>query len=409
LAILRLDDEVADRGLHVLDDLESLLALDVDNLHRSSATAFDASSMGKPVVLMGAGGLGLRALRGMRDYGAEPLAFCDNGEARQGSTLEGIPVLSPHEAAEQFGQSAAFVVTIWGANRPHRFGQSRQQLRALGCDVVLPFPPLFWKYPRKTLPFYLQDEPHHVLEQAESVRSAFDLWEDKASRREYVAQVRFRLLADFDGLPGPVSHSQYFPDDLYAWDPEAWILDGGAFDGDTIARLVERHGSAFHQVLACEPDPDNFQRLEARVAALDSTLRSRIHCRQVALASTPGTLHLQASGSASSSTQPEAGPGTVVVEAQTIDALVGPVAPTLLKLDIEGAEPDALMGAQKVIRDHGPILALCVYHQQDHLWKIPLMVRQWRDDYAFFLRPHNEEGWDLVCYAVPRSRLLDRG
>ena len=39
------------------------------------------------------------------------------------------------------------------------------------------------------------------------------------------------------------------------------------------------------------------------------------------------------------------------------------------------------------------------------LWKIPLLLREWRNDYALFLRPHNEEGWDLVCYAVPRERL----
>jgi hypothetical protein len=52
---------------------------------------------------------------------------------------------------------------------------------------------------------------------------------------------------------------------------------------------------------------------------------------------------------------------------------------------------------------------VCVYHLQNHLWKIPLMLREWRDDYAFFLRPHNEEGWDLVCYAVPRERLTWTG
>ena len=50
------------------------------------------------------------------------------------------------------------------------------------------------------------------------------------------------------------------------------------------------------------------------------------------------------------------------------------------------------------------MLAICVYHKQDHLWRIPLLLREWHE-YAFFLRPHNEEGWDLVCYAVPRARL----
>jgi hypothetical protein len=33
------------------------------------------------------------------------------------------------------------------------------------------------------------------------------------------------------------------------------------------------------------------------------------------------------------------------------------------------------------------------------------MLARWRPDYSFSLRPHNEEGWDLVCYAVPRGRL----
>jgi hypothetical protein len=51
------------------------------------------------------------------------------------------------------------------------------------------------------------------------------------------------------------------------------------------------------------------------------------------------------------------------------------------------------------------VIAVCVYHTQDHLWRIPLLLKSWRDDYALFLRPHNEEGWDLVCYAVPRARL----
>ena len=98
---------------------------------------------------MGAGGLGRRALAGLRRHGVEPLAFADNGIERQGTTLDGVPVLSPEAAAREFGRRAVFVVTIWGANRPHRFAHSREQLRALGCDVVCSFPPLFWKYPSR--------------------------------------------------------------------------------------------------------------------------------------------------------------------------------------------------------------------------------------------------------------------
>jgi hypothetical protein len=49
-----------------------------------------------------------------------------------------------------------------------------------------------------------------------------------------------------------------------------------------------------------------------------------------------------------------------------------------------------------------------VYHLQDHLWTLPLLVDSMVDDYSYFLRPYNEEGWDLVCYAVPSNRVLDR-
>lgn len=354
---------------------------------------------------MGAGGLGRRTLSGLRTVGIVPLAFVDNAPARQGTTLDGVRVLSPADAAREFGRHAAFVVTIWGAGSPHRFADSRAQLTALGCDVVVRFPILYWAHPDALLPFYLQDEPYRVLDQADHVRRAFALWEDDASRAEYVAQVAFRLEADFDGLSHPVAHPQYFPDDLYDWNPREWIVDGGAYDGDSIATLVRLHGDAFARVLALEPDPANFAKLRAKVGALPISIRTRIDCRQVALASQPGTLHLDATGTAASTTSTTNTLGSVAVAAERLDTMLGADFPTFIKLDIEGAEPDALLGARETIRAHGPVVAVCVYHRQDHLWRIPLMLREWRSDYAFFLRPHNEEGWDLVCYAVPRARL----
>ena len=390
--------------------LDALLQGDPRALEAEERGALDARAQGRAdaIVLMGAGGLGRRALAGLRKHGVEPLAFADNSVARQGTLVDGVRVFSPAGAAREFGACAVFVVTIWGANSPHRFAHSRDQLAALGADVVIPFPILFWKYPEATLPHYAMDLPHRVLTDATGVRRAFDLWENDASRAEYVAQVRLRLLADFDGLPRPVRHAQYFPGDLYAWRDDEWIVDGGAYDGDTIRALTALHGERFGHLLALEPDPANFAKLAALVASLRATARAKIDCRQLALASVPETLHLDATGTASSATSASAAPGTIAVPAEPLDAILAGAAPTFLKLDIEGAEPEALLGARAAICAHGPVIAVCVYHRQDHLWSIPLMLREWRDDYAFFLRPHNEEGWDLVCYAVPRARLIWR-
>jgi hypothetical protein len=73
-------------------------------------------------------------------------------------------------------------------------------------------------------------------------------------------------------------------------------------------------------------------------------------------------------------------------------------------MDIEGAEPDALRGAATLIREKSPLLAISCYHQQDHLWSIPLLIQSLNPDYRFYLRPHDLEGWDLVCYAIPNQR-----
>jgi hypothetical protein len=75
-------------------------------------------------------------------------------------------------------------------------------------------------------------------------------------------------------------------------------------------------------------------------------------------------------------------------------------------MDIEGGEIEALQGAAGVLREHCPLLAISVYHCQDHLWRIPLLIKSLQDRYHFFLRPHDEELWDLVCYAVPEQRMV---
>jgi hypothetical protein len=80
-------------------------------------------------------------------------------------------------------------------------------------------------------------------------------------------------------------------------------------------------------------------------------------------------------------------------------------APTLIKMDIEGAEMDALQGARQFIRIHRPALALSAYHTPAHLWEIPLWVAQFAIEnglhYTYYLRSHAYNCFETVFYAVP--------
>ena len=105
-------------------------------------TAFDRLAGSRAIILCGAGGMGRRALASLRKFGVEPLAFTDNNASLWGKTVEGVPVLSPQDAASRYGATAAFVVVTWSGLGHDRMDQRIAFLRNLGCDVVTSFGPL---------------------------------------------------------------------------------------------------------------------------------------------------------------------------------------------------------------------------------------------------------------------------
>ncbi len=94
--------------------------------------------------------------------------------------------------------------------------------------------------------------------------------------------------------------------------------------------------------------------------------------------------------------------GTIEVECVRIDDKFYNEEPTYLKFDIEGAELDALSGAEKTIESYKPKLAVCIYHLPDDLWNIPLYLKRKYPFYKFYARTHQFDGLDFVLYAIPQ-------
>jgi FkbM family methyltransferase len=276
-----------------------------------------------------------------------------------------------------------------------------RQLASIGCENAVPFGPMCWQYPDRVLPHYAVDLPHKVVRQSQAVLDAFDLWADAGSRMEYLAQVRWRMFFDFSGLSAPSRETIYFPPDLIRLQPDEVFVDCGAFDGDTLRQFLSVTKETYRSTVAFEPDPKNFAKLAESRAALPESLSGRVTVERRAVSGEVGLVHFSADGSPSS----HVGEGDVVVDAVTLDTYLGNLQATFIKMDIEGAELDALRGARRQIQDSAPILAISCYHRQDHLWRIPLLIHSINSEYSFYLRPHDLDVWDLVCYAIPRARL----
>ena len=386
-----------------VEQLEELLGESVAHAREREAHALDAAiGAVTPVVVFGAGGLGRKIARVLGDHGRSPLAFADNNAQLWGRQVDGISVLSPSEAAQRWGDTAAFLLAIWHPRSRSAVLEVQSQLRGLGVRQTVPFPLVFWKYPERLLPYFFWELPSKLLAEADAMRTTFSLFEDETSRTTFLSQLRLRLRADFDGLPAPSDGLQYFPDGLFSALENEYFIDCGAYDGDSVRDFLRRTGGRFGRIAAFEPDPANFVRLRQMVE--DSTeLRGRTRVFPLAVDRESGVVRFAATGGANAAITET---GEVVVECKPLDEVLAGEEPSFVKMDIEGAERGALHGASRLIRQHHPVLAICAYHRPDDLWEIPRLLSEMEPDSRLTLRPHCADGLDLVCYAVPPARWL---
>lgn len=354
----------------------------------------------KRLVLFGTGQFGQWVLGRLRKAGVEPCCFCDNNPARWGSVLHGVAVLSPADAVQRFGQTAAFAVTIYNGSA------ARKQLREMGCRQVLPAPLLFWKYPGEFMPDLGIDAPERLVEGEEQIRECFVLLADERSRQELCDQMEWRYWMRPEYLPLPENHGElYFPSDLVADTDEEVQVDCGAFDGDSIRSFVRR-GKSFRHLYALEPDAANLAGLAASLKGLPDGLREKVTVWPYAVGDKDETVRFVESHDVSSKVS-SSGEGTAI-ESRKLDSLPWSFRPTYIKMDIEGSEPNALAGGAELLKREMPVLAICLYHRTEHLWQIPSLIHALAPGYSLYLRRYAEDCWEQVCYAVPPSRTKAR-
>ncbi len=382
-----------------LDDVLSESVAQVKRRERTQLDQLLAARQGE-CVLFGAGSVGHRALQGLRSAGIQPRAFSDNNPLLWGTQIDGLPVLAPELAARRFGADAHFFITI--RNEAHCYRDTLQQLQRAGCHSISSAEPIAWRFPELFPTFLLYDLPHKLYEQAEQVRSAATVWADEPSREEYAAQVRLRALGDPSALGRFSGQESYILDGVFDIEPDDAFVDCGAFDGDTIRTLIAGR-RPLGRIEAVEADSYSFARLAGTVAELDAHTRQRIRLHNCAVGSQLGPVRFADSGKVDSRVSPD---GEMIVDMVPIDVMFHTKRVSIIKMDIEGGEFDALMGAANVIQRDRPILAVCVYHLQQDLWRLPLLMRSLNPDYQMYLKSYRGDGIQTVAYAVPPERVL---
>jgi len=177
------------------------------------------------------------------------------------------------------------------------------------------------------------------------------------------------------------------------------VLDCGACIGDITALFAGLVGVQ-GQVHAFDPVPLHVRFCQLQ-ASLNPSLAHMIHVNELAVSNSSRVVH------GTTKQVDEISPGGLAVDSfacTSLDEYAGKRLDRVdyIKMDIEGAEPEAIDGAARVIREFSPRLAISAYHQPHHLWQIPLKLKEINPGYDLYFGHHSPVFWESVFYAVQR-------
>ncbi len=169
----------------------------------------------------------------------------------------------------------------------------------------------------------------------------------------------------------------YYDLDVLKCGEEDVLVDLGAYTGDSVFGYMRAYGS-YKRIYAYEMTPSTYETLEGNLSRFPNVV-----LRQKGVGKKSGVMYTSDVKNGAGNKLSEK--GDTAVEVVTLDEdIKEPV--TVVKMDIEGAEADALLGAEKHIRADRPRLLVSVYHKPGDIFKIPRLIDGIRQDYKLYLR-----------------------
>lgn len=223
-----------------------------------------------------------------------------------------------------------------------------------------------------------------------------NMLEDDFSRLTMERILQYRKTGDAKLLKEIVVGPQYFMKDIFLPVKDEVFIDGGAFVGDTIeSYLKDFAGGGYKKIYAWEPDKANLKALKEHTEKLEN-----IVIIPYGLWEEKTVLSFESVGKATSRVVESQSIEVQKIAVDSIDNLCADDKVTFIKMDIEGSEQAALRGAVNVIKRDKPRLAICIYHSNEDLYKIPLWIKETVPEYKLFVRQHRYNIYDTVVYAT---------
>ncbi len=343
----------------------------------------------KPIAVYGMGDGAEKILRVCDEKGIRVDSIFASDEYVRGHSFMGYRVKRLDEVTAEYGDIVIVVAfAVHDEGMLSRLNELDSRYELYAPDVPVAGGGLF--------------DEEYVRNNALDLETAYHLWEDDLSRQVFLDLVRFKVSGRLQYLRSTQSPKEDALLQIIRPHARERYVDLGAYDGDTIRELLRYTGGAFEQITAFEPDAKNLKKLRDKLSAsLQPHMLPRVQAHNLLAHSAKATLTFAARAGRNSALAKKGEAKTKELAADSVDNMLAGCPATLIKLDVEGAEHNALLGCAKTIRQFAPRLIVSAYHRNEDLFDLPLLVKRLNPAYKLYLRRHPYvPAWDINLYAV---------
>lgn len=336
----------------------------------------------RPIVLYGMGDGALKIMSACQKYGIKISAIFASDEYVRGHFFQGYKVKKLSEIEEEFDDF--LILLCFAAFTPElleKIYSIHERHEVLAPDVPVFGDGIF--------------DEEYFLEHKEELKRAYSLLADETSKRVFENVLNFKLSGKIDLLKEIETPKDEVFENIILLNDNEHYLDLGGYDGDTVQEFLQKTGGKYSSITVLEPDVKNFKKLQRNAEHFGN---ENILLLNQGIWRCDTELSFDNRAGRNSYLTNE---GKVKVTVRSIDSLVENKDCTFIKMDVEGAEREALLGAVKTLNVKKPKLAFSGYHRNEDLFALPILLNEIQPSYSIYLRHHPYlPAWETNFYAI---------
>lgn len=352
----------------------------------------------KHVIIYGAGVTGLSYLKVLKNAGILVECFLDKNENIHNTLKDETIVKSPEdEFSQEFKNNSCVIVAV--SDKIYNSDEIISYLLDLGYKTVIDSEHFFsifhvemWDNTNVEFPGYSYYENN-----VDKIQKSRILFKEKESLKLFDNIIDYKRTLDYSYSPQAGIYTKYFPKDIEGLKIPKIFIDCGIYSGNDLISLNSNFGQ-MDAIYAFEPDPVNFANFPKSFFE-ESNKFSKSFCMYPCAVWSKTTFMRFSSNKNTASEISEN--GDIVMQCVALDDVIYNIPDSYIVMDIEGAEFEALLGAEKIIKKFKPTLGISIMHKSSDLCEIPILINSWNLGYSFYLRTHAPCFGNMVLYAIP--------